>query len=208
MLISLLSKLALAMISGTKHFEPSHSSRSPLNLHYYNMASYSNSTSASHTSSHSRSTKPKLIQPSLPLTNPQLQPSIIPHSPRPPSLLPTRRTRIEPNIRPHTRRQIINMRPPRTLIFPQCENQLLAFQEKLMIDPILSVWFAVESGGLNVYRLVGWIEIDVSDHCRLACKRGFERNTLEERRNDEVNILSRVRTQPHHRKSEERAHSA
>ena len=67
-----------------------------------------------------------------------------------------------------------------------------------MINPVLCVWFAVEGRVLDINILVARVKIDVADDGSIPGFRMFNLNTLKERWDNKIYILSRVREESHH----------
>lgn len=77
-----------------------------------------------------------------------------------------------------------------------------------MIDPILSVRLAVQSSRLDEYILIGGVEVDVANSCRLSRDGALDADALKVRWCNEIHILARVGEQANHGKCNEAAHCA
>ena len=77
-----------------------------------------------------------------------------------------------------------------------------------MVDPILGVVLSVQRRRLDVDVLVGGIEVQVPNRCRLVSQGVSDRNALEIWRGDKVDVLTRIREQSHHRECNEGAHGS
>lgn len=107
-----------------------------------------------------------------------------------------------------TRRQILFVRTPRRLITAQRELQDTAFEEEAMLKPILRIWLPIERGALDVNVLIARIEVDIPDRRLLASHAVIHAHFLEERRSDEIDILTGIWEDPGHREGYERSHGA
>lgn len=77
-----------------------------------------------------------------------------------------------------------------------------------MVNPILSVRLAIQSGFLNIHILISGVKVDVANSRSLACDRALDADTLEIRWNNEVDILTRVWEKAHHGKGNKATHGA
>lgn len=111
-------------------------------------------------------------------------------------------------IRAQTWREVLHPRTPRTLLTTQSENKLLSFEEEAVIEPILSVRLAIQSSLLNEHILIGRVEVDVANGCRLARDGALDADAFEVRWSNKVHILAGVGEQAHHGKCDEAAHGA
>ena len=108
----------------------------------------------------------------------------------------------------HTGREILQARAPLALLLAKSEDELLAFGEEAVVDPVLGVGLTVKRGALDVDGLVGGVEVDVTDRGCLAGKRALDADGFEVRRRDKVDALPSHREEPHHVPDNEAAKGA
>ena len=75
-----------------------------------------------------------------------------------------------------------------------------------MINPVLRIRLPIQRCALYIYRLVARIKIHVADYGCFVGDGAGNTHAFEERRDDEVDVLPRVREQPHHGEGDEGAH--
>src|SRR5689334_891677 len=77
-----------------------------------------------------------------------------------------------------------------------------------MVDPVPGVRLAVECCFLDVYVLIGWVKVEVSNSGRLARHRASDVDAFKKRWDNQVHILTGVREEAHHAEREEGPHCA
>ena len=77
-----------------------------------------------------------------------------------------------------------------------------------MINPVLSIVFAVESCALDIYCFIAWVEVYVTDYSRFFSEWGLDGHAFKEGRRNQVDVLAGVGEEAHHGHGDKGAHGS
>ncbi len=103
--------------------------------------------------------------------------------------------------------KILTLSAPSAFILPERQDQFLALGKEAMVEPVLSVLFAIERCALDVNVLVSRIKVDVANGGSFPSQWMGNVDGLKERRGDEVYVLTGIGEETHHRESNKSTHS-